>query len=82
MVCVYVCAASITTVVCQSVKVSLLLQQAKTIPVLKTIISMGTEFPEEEKKLAAGVGISLYTFTEVMVSVPDVCPGWGGFHLE
>ncbi len=66
-VCVCVCAASLTTVVCQSTKVMLLLKQAKTVVSLKTVITMGSKFTDEEKSLAKDIRISLYTFEEVMV---------------
>ena len=66
--CVCVCvSANITVVVCQSSKVAVVLKQAKTVPVLKTVISMGEEFSEEERAMAQEVGLSLYTFAEVMV---------------
>jgi hypothetical protein len=59
--------ASISFVVCHESKVGLLLKQVANAPVLRTIISMG-EVSAEDKKLAAELGIQIYTFSEVEVS--------------
>lgn len=61
------CAAEISIAVCHESKVGLLLKQASSATVLKTIITMGTTVSQEDKDLAAECGITIYTFKEIEV---------------
>ena len=63
------CLATISLVVCQANKLSLLLEQAKSAPILKTVIIIGSSISQEEQQLATETGITLYSFDDVMVSL-------------
>lgn len=61
------CTACLSVAVCHESKVGLLLKQAASAPVLKTIITMGTEVSAEDREMANKTGVALYTFSEVEV---------------
>ncbi len=52
---------------CHESKVGLLLKQAENAPVLKIIITMGTEVDAADRELANKTGIAVYTFKEIEV---------------
>ena len=66
--------ACISVAVCHCTKVGLLLKQAESSPVLKTIITMGTEVSAEEREEANKAGIVLYTFKEIEVRAGEAMP--------
>lgn len=59
--------ATISVAVCHESKVGLLLKQAENAPVLKIIITMGTEVDAADRELANKTGIAVYTFKEIEV---------------
>lgn len=57
--------AEISVAVCHDSKVGLLLKQASSVTMLKTIITMGTKVSQEDQELATECGITIYTFKEI-----------------
>ncbi len=52
----------------------LLFEQAKSAPVLKVIVKMGSEVTDEEMKLSNETGIKIYSFKEIEVGVASFLP--------
>ncbi len=63
--------AVIPVVVCHATKVQLLLDQAENCPSLRLIVKMGGQVTEEEKEQATKTGLTVTTFEEVEVRIPQ-----------